>query len=118
VINVVEWWAPPLVVIGTILGAFGAVYFKKAANKLSLSLKILTNRELILGIILYGLSSGFYIAGVRGGELSVIYPLVATSYIWVCLLSIRMLGEKMNKLKWLGIFLILAGVSIIGFAPV
>ncbi|MBD3261579.1 MAG: multidrug transporter [Candidatus Altiarchaeales archaeon] len=111
----VEWWAPPLVVFGTLLGAVGAVYFKKASCKLKPSFSVLiANHELFLGFFFYGVSALVYIVAVRGGELSVIYPLVSTSYIWVCLLSVRVLGEQMNTVKWLGVLLIIAGVSVIG----
>jgi len=55
-----------------------------------------------------------FIPALRGGDLSVLYPFVSLSYIWVMLLSIKMLGEKMTKLKWLGILLIISGVSLIG----
>jgi len=115
----VEWWAPPLIIAGTVIGAFGAVYLKKGSAHLSRDFRDLSkNIELFFGVFMYGLSAVFYVAGVRGGELSVIYPLVATSYIWVSLLSVRMLGEKMNKYKWAGILLILLGVSVIGFGSV
>jgi len=55
-----------------------------------------------------------FIPALRGGELSVLYPLVALVYVWVSLLSVRFLGEKMNPMKWLGIALILLGVTLIG----
>lgn len=112
----VEWWAPPLIVMGTIIGAFGAVYLKKGSGNASRDVMALfRNYELIAGIVLYGVSAIFYILGVRGGELSVIYPLVSTSYIFVSILSVRMLGESMNRWKWAGISVIILGVSVIGF---
>jgi uncharacterized membrane protein len=55
-----------------------------------------------------------FIPALKGGDLSVLYPFVALAYIWVSLLSVKFLGEKMNKFKWLGIALIIIGVSFIG----
>jgi drug/metabolite transporter (DMT)-like permease len=50
----------------------------------------------------------------RGGELSVLYPLIALSYVWVAILSKIFLGDMMNPFKWAGIIFIMAGVSLIG----
>ena len=109
------WWAPPLIIMGTIVGSFGALYLKTGAQKISGGLGgLLKNTDLFLGCLFYGFSAVFYILGVRGGELSVVYPLVSTSYIWVSLLSVKYLGESMNRWKWLGIGFIILGVSVIG----
>jgi uncharacterized membrane protein len=110
-----ELWAVVLVLIGAFMGSFGALYFKKGADRLHLNLKsLLDNWELMVGIAIYGASTVVYVIGLRGGELSVIFPLVSTGYAWTCLLSVKFLGEKMNGIKWAGIGLILVGVSLIG----
>jgi uncharacterized membrane protein len=66
------------------------------------------------GIGFYGVSTAMFIPALKGGELSVLYPLVALTYVWVSLLSVKFLNEKMNKMKWIGILLILFGVTLIG----
>ena len=48
------------------------------------------------------------------GEVSVLYPLLAMSYVWVSLLSIWFLGEVMTSVKWMGVMGIILGVSFIG----
>ena len=112
-----QLWAIGLVLLANVVGGFGAIFLKKASDKLSLKLKsIIKNKYLIGGVGFYGLSTIIFIPALKGGELSVLYPFVATVYIWVSLLSIKMLGEKMNKFKWLGILLIIIGVSFIGLA--
>jgi uncharacterized membrane protein len=110
-----QLWAIGLVLVACIVGAFGPIFLKKASGKISLKLKsIIYNKYLIIGIIFYGLSTILFIPALKGGELSVLYPFVATVYIWVSLLSVKMLNEKMNKFKWLGILLIIIGVIFIG----
>lgn len=105
-----------LVLIATIIGAFGALFLKYGAEKLTRSNKwTFINKRLIVGVFLYGVSSIFFLIALKNGELSVLYPLTSLSYVWISLLSIKMLGEKMNFLKWLGIAAILIGVSLIGF---
>ncbi len=110
-----ELWAVFLVLIATFLGAFGSLYFKLASKNLSRNLRKLTkNYALMKGALLYGIASIFYIVALKGGQLSVLYPLVSTSFIWVSFLSIKFLKEKMNREKWTGIFLIILGISFIG----
>jgi len=110
-----ELWAIGLVLFANIIGSFGAIFLKKASGKLSFKIKsIIKNKYLIYGVIMYGLSTIFFIPALKGGELSVLYPFVATVYIWVSLLSVKMLNEKMNKFKWLGILLVIIGVVFIG----
>jgi len=110
-----ELWSILLVFIGTIIGSFGALYLKIGSKDISINIKkLIRNYKLILGFVFYGISSIFFIIALTGGELSVLYPLCAASYIWVCLLSMKFLDEKMNKLKWLGIITIIIGIIFIG----
>ena len=110
-----ELWAVVLVLIAAFTGSFGSLYFKRGADKLEFKLSaLLRNYDLLKGVVIYGSSTIFYVIGIKGGELSVLFPLVSTGYIWVCLISIRFLGEKMNTLKWAGIGCILLGVVLIG----
>jgi uncharacterized membrane protein len=111
-----ELWAIGLVVLATIIGSLGPIFMKKGSKRFKLKFELLIhNYELIAGIFFYGIATLLFIPALRGGELSVLYPLVSLSYVWVSLLSIKMLNEKMNKFKWLGVLLIIIGVSFIGF---
>jgi multidrug transporter EmrE-like cation transporter len=104
-----------MVVAATVIGAFGPILLKKASQrKLSDVRSLMQNYPLMGGISLYGISTVIFILALRGGQLSVLYPLVSLGYIWVSLLSIKYLGEKMNLLKWCGILCIIIGVSFIG----
>ena len=108
-------WAIALVISASIIGAFGPILLKKAsAKRLSKLSSLATNYHLFGGVALYAIGTILFIPALKGGDLSVLYPFVALSYIWVSLLSVRFLGEKMNKFKWIGIALIIIGVSFIG----
>ena len=110
-----ELWAIGLVLLATTLGSFGPLFLKKASGKLTFNLKnILTNYNLIIGLLFYSIGTVLFIPALKGGELSVLYPFVALVYVWVSLLSVKFLGEKMSSMKWLGIALILGGVTLIG----
>ncbi len=106
-------WAIMLVIFATIIGSLGPIFLKKASTDFSFK-NLLKNRNLFYGVIFYGVSTFLFIPALKGGELSVLYPLVALIYVWVSFLSIKFLNEKMNSLKWIGIILIILGVSLIG----
>ena len=110
-----QLWAIVLVILATLVGSYGPILLKKAsAKKLSKISSLATNYHLFGGVALYAVGTLLFIPALKGGELSVLYPFVSLSYIWVSLLSIKFLGEKMNKFKWLGIALIIVGVTFIG----
>jgi multidrug transporter EmrE-like cation transporter len=104
-----------LVIFATIIGSFGPIFLKRSSGEFSLNpFKMIRNINLIIGISFYVLSTVFFIIALKNGELSVLYPFVSTVYIFVSFLSIIMLKEKMNTLKWAGIISIIAGVVFIG----
>tara|TARA_Y100000310_G_scaffold57142_1_gene52361 strand:+ start:84 stop:437 length:354 start_codon:yes stop_codon:yes gene_type:complete len=114
-----ELWSVGLILLTSLVGSLGPIYLKKASGNFSLNpLKIIKNSNLVIGFIFYALGTILFIVALRGGELTVLYPLVSTTYIWVSLWSVKMLHEKMNTYKWIGIFIIILGVSLIGFGSV
>jgi len=108
-------WAVSLIVFSTVIGAFGSLFFKKGADRLHRDFATLfKNWRLAVGFLFYIAAASFFIYSLQGGELSVLYPLVSLTYVWVCLLSVRFVGEEMNRLKWAGVLFIVFGVSLIG----
>jgi len=109
-------WAIGVILASTLLTSTAQLFYKFAADKLKFDvLSLITNYELIIGIMLYAVAGILLILSFRGGEVSVLYPLFATSYIWVSFLSIHFLGEIMNPYKWIGVAAIVAGIVLIGF---
>jgi len=108
-----QLWAVMMIVIGGLVGALGPIFLKKGMDNFSIK-SIFKNFNLFLGISIYSLATLSLIIAFKGGDLTVLYPLIAISYIWVCLYSKVFLKEKMNLFKWLGIIIILLGISFIG----
>ena len=52
--------------------------------------------------------------GIRGGQLSVLYPMVSLGYIWTLLWSRLFFNEPFTREKFLGLGLILLGVFFVG----
>lgn len=108
-------WAIFLIAFTTILTSIGQVFFKFGANKLEFNFfSIITNYLLFIGLIIYVIAAVLVVISLKYGELSILYPIISLSYIWVSLLSIFFFNEAMNLIKWLGIIIILFGVSFIG----
>ena len=110
-----QLWAVILTLLAAFIGSIGPILLKKAAPSFRLSIKaLLTNYYLLAGVFFYGIGTVLFIPALRGGDLSILYPLLSTTYIWVCWLSTKLLHEKMNRLRWGGIALIIIGVSFLG----
>ncbi|HIH17775.1 MAG TPA: EamA family transporter [Nanoarchaeota archaeon] len=105
-----------IVILSTVIGAIGAIALKKASSSLSFNLKSLFNRYFLIGMGFYAISTIIYLNALKLGELSILFPIVSTTYIWVCLLSQKYLGEKMNGFKWFGILVILVGVALLAIS--
>ena len=109
-----ELWAIMLVITGAIVGSIAPILIKKASADVKFSLNAIKNKYLVGGVALYGLGTALFIPALKGGELSVLYPIVSVTYIFVSSFSIKFLNERMTKFKWIGIALIIAGVTLIG----
>ena len=108
-------WAIGLVVIASVFGSAGTLFLKLGANNIKKSIRsVVLNKDLIFGVLLYGLSAIFFLAGLKYGELSIIYPMSSLSYVFGALFSVQFLKEKMNSWKYAGMALILLGAFFIG----
>src|SRR6516164_6860582 len=103
-----------LVFAASLVGSFGAVYLKKGSAHLDGSILSFVNAELFLGVSLFLGSSVFYALGIRGGQLSVLYPMVSLGYLWTLLWSKLFFQEPLTATKFLGLGLILLGVCFVG----
>ena len=97
-----------------LLGSAGQIFFKLGSNKITENLSSwLTNWQIILGMGIYGLSAILFIIALKYGKLSVLYPVIATTYIWVTMISYYIFKEQINYSNWIGVFLIICGVFMI-----
>ncbi|HSU68451.1 MAG TPA: EamA family transporter [Tepidisphaeraceae bacterium] len=103
-----------LVFIASVIGSFGAVFLKLGAARLDGTILSFVNTRLILGVTLFLGSSVFYAFGIRGGQLSVLYPMVSLGYIWTLLWSRLFFNEPFTSAKFMGLGLILLGVFFVG----
>jgi drug/metabolite transporter (DMT)-like permease len=103
-----------LVLAASVVGSFGAVFLKLGAAHLHGGFWKIFNLKLALGVALFLASSVFFVAGIRRGELSVLYPMVSLGYIWTVLWSRLFFKEPFTRNKLLGLGLIVLGVVFVG----
>ena len=104
-----------LIIVSTVLSATGQLLYKLAAPKLSFNIvALVTNVSLLLGILCYASAGILVILALRKGELSVIFPFVSLSFIWVLLISAFYLGEAVTPMNALGIGALVAGLVFSG----
>jgi len=106
-----------LVFCCTILGAAAQILMKTGANHLAQPglIGIATNLPLMAGYTLYGISTVLLVLALRHGELSLLYPVIALTYVWVTALSLLVFHDTANPFKLAGITIIVAGVAILGW---
>ena len=108
-------WAVLLVLLLTILISAAQIFWKFGTQKLSLNLtSLLTNYQILIGFVLFFVVAVLFVIALKGGELTVLYPLLATSYVLVSLISpLFFPSDKLNAIKLLGIIIIIVGVYFI-----
>ena len=103
-----------LTVSSAFIGSIGQLEFKRGSETLRFNVQaLITNYHLLAGFFLYAISSLIYIYALSKGRLSIIYPIIATSYIWTTLFARIFLNEPISMTNWVGITLILLGVTLI-----
>ena len=109
-------WAIGLIILCTVLTSSAQIFYKIGTNKLNFNLiSVLTNWPIILGLFLYALGAILVIVALRGGEVTVLYPIITSSYIWVSLGSRYFFNEVITWSRWAGIFSIIIGIVFIVF---
>jgi len=107
-------WVLGIVALGSILGALGQLFFKLGSDKITGHLmSVLLNWRIFVGLACYAIATVVFIFALRYGRLSILYPIIALSYVWVALISKFYLHEYFPVYKWTGIMFILLGVMII-----
>ena len=110
-----------LVLACTLLAAIAQYLIKLGANRLSHAglvatmIGIFTIPQLFAGYCLYGIFTVLFVYALRHGELSVLYPLISLSYVWVTITAVLAFHESVNPFKIIGVAVIILGVAVLGF---
>lgn len=112
----IKLWLFGLVAFCSIIGAFGQIFIKLGMDIFQFDfIRLITNWQLGLGMFLYLVSFVLYSYAIKNGDLSILYPIIALSYIWVMVLALWVLKEPVNSYNIIGAFVIVFGVGLIMF---
>ena len=108
-----------LALICTMIVSVAQILLKMGSDKFSIFslegiIQQFSNYPLIVGGFLYVGGAFVLIKAFKIGELSVVYPVMASSYVIVSLLSAIFLAEPLTGQKMIGLLLITLGVVFIG----
>lgn len=106
-----------LVFVCTLLGAAGQILIKFGAISLGRSaspVAMITNPLLFTGYVLYGLMTALFVLALRDEELSILYPIISLTYVWVTGLSVLIFRDSFNAVRAIGLATIVAGVGVLG----
>jgi multidrug transporter EmrE-like cation transporter len=109
-------WGIVLMILCTLFTSLGQVLWKFGLIEIDFNnLITLLNIPFMLGFVSYAASAILMLKAFGKGELSILYPIMATSYVWVSLVSpLLFSADSMNLLKWLGVGTIVLSVSLLG----
>lgn len=103
------------------VSACGQVFLKYAMLKhgpINFSAKgiidLLSEPRLLLALCLYATALLMWLQVLSKMPLSTAYPILAVTYVLVPLLSVACFDERITQVQVVGIFLVLAGVTLIG----
>jgi multidrug transporter EmrE-like cation transporter len=107
-----------------VLNVCGHLFLKAGMNRigaisadqlLASFTKIFTTPFVILGLLSYVSSVAMYMVVLSRVDVSYAYPLMmGLGYVMIVLFSWQIFAEPFSTFKWIGIILILAGVSLLG----
>lgn len=105
-----------LTLVSAMMIAFAQYNFKKEMPQFHITkegiVSILSKREIQLGLVLYVIALGIYLVALSLGELSLVYPIFASVFLFVLLISRKMLKEMISPVRVLGIILIISGIIL------
>lgn len=101
-----------MLLVGTLLGAFGGFYLKKSTAKEGV-IGIVLSPFLYIGGFSYLISAILNIIVLKYLPYSVVLPLTSITYIWSIVIAHYLLNEKITKIKIYGIIFIIIGAIFI-----
>ena len=102
--------------IASFLGALGQYLYKSGAENATGGLSsYLYNGRLLAGVACYiGVMILFVAAFKKGGSLTVLYPIYATTFIWAALIALMVFGTPIKLTNVAGMGLLIVGMYLMG----
>lgn len=102
-------------ILAAFLGALGQYLYKSGADVAGASLLSYLNPRILAGVVCYTAVMVLFVAAFRkGGSLTVLYPIYASTFIWAALLALIVYGTPIRPANVIGMVLIVAGMYLMG----
>jgi drug/metabolite transporter (DMT)-like permease len=101
-------------VAGQLLIKRGAAQLGPDPTLLQTAIGMLTIPPLFAGYVLYGVFTVIMVFALRRAELSLLYPIMALTYVWVAAVSVLWLKEPISLAGMAGVAVIVSGVAVLG----
>ena len=105
-----------LFLIASLLGAVGQFLYKSGADAAGGSIgSYLLNPRILGGVVCYVAVMVLFVAAFkRGGALSVLYPVYATTFIWAAMIGLMAYGTPIRPVNVAGMLLLIGGMYLMG----
>ncbi len=100
----------------SLLGAAGQFLYREGAKRAAGGLMGYLMNPLILGgVACYiGVMTLFVMAFKKGGSLTVLYPIYATTFVWAALIALQVDGQPIKLVNVAGMALLVGGMYLMG----
>lgn len=102
--------------VASLLGALGQYLYKSGADLANGSIaSYLANPRLLGGVVCYVAVMVLFVAAFKkGGSLTVLYPIYATTFIWAALLALVFYDTPIKPVNIGGMSLLVLGMYLMG----
>ena len=110
------WQSMTMFLAASLFGAVGQFLYKSGADSAGGSLNSwLVNPRLLGGVACYIAVMVLFVAAFkRGGSLTVLYPVYATTFIWAALISRFAYDVPIKPANYLGMLVLIVGMYLMG----
>lgn len=89
------------------------IEFKGLKSLLPLAIEIFTHPLIFISIVLLLLSFALWMYILSKFKLGIAFPMTALVYVFVAIMSIFTLGEKLSLTNYLGVFFVVLGIVLL-----
>ena len=102
--------------VASFIGALGQFLYKSGVEQANKGwFSYVLNGRILGGVVFYIVVMILFVAAFRrGGELSVLYPIYATTFIWAAIIGLWAYGVPIKPVNVFGMVCLIAGMFFMG----
>lgn len=96
------------------MNSIGALDSAEKLFSIKTLVMVLSNKYILIGLVLYAISSVLWLVGLSMLDVSLMYPLLSLAYVVTTILAFLVLNEPVHSSRWIGVVLIVIGSILVG----